>query len=624
MATVPDNRATVPEAAPASPTGSHPSHDLNDPEKTTPKVQDDSPNPVNFSGEEPTGGFGGAMASLGVARIEAMNSVITRTDRIGIFLGVFLTAYAYGLDGTLRFALQPEATNDFATHSLLSTVNVLRAVIAAAAQPTAAKIADVFGRLELIIVSIFFYIIGTIVMATSYNVSSFSGGAIIYQIGYTMIILLLQVIIADLTSTRARLLFSYIPALPFLINAWVGGNVSSAVLANASWRWGIGMWAIIFPVSTLPLLASFFIVGRRARRQGLLDRYKTPFQEFGFVRGMEELFWRLDVIGIIMLIACFALILVPLTLAGGFETSWGEARTVAPIVIGVVLVPFFLWWQARAPHPLVPFRRMQDRGIWGAMGIALFLNFSWYMQGDYLYSVMIVAFGMSVEMATRVASIYSFVSVVTGFTLGFIVYRIRRLKVFIVAGTCLFLVAFGLLIHFRGAAETQSHIGVIAAQVLLGVAGGMFPYPAQASMQSSVIHEHLAVMTGIYLATYNVGSALGNAVAGSIWTQTLPGQLSTRLAQFGNDTLATIAYGKPFDVIVEYPVGTPERDAIIDSYRHVQRLLCIVGICLTVPLISFALCTRNPHLNDEQTLASDSDEKNFNKTTDKTERHVVV
>ena len=46
-------------------------------------------------------------------------------------------------------------------HSTLSTISVLRSVIAAAAQPTAAKIADVFGRVELIFVSIFFYLLGT-------------------------------------------------------------------------------------------------------------------------------------------------------------------------------------------------------------------------------------------------------------------------------------------------------------------------------------------------------------------------------------------------------------------------------------------------------------------------------
>lgn len=86
--------------------------------------------------------------SPGVARIEAISATFTKADRISLFLGIFLLAYCYTLDGVLRYAYQPLATDSYANHSLLSTVNTLRGVIAAAAQPTAAKIADVFGRLE--------------------------------------------------------------------------------------------------------------------------------------------------------------------------------------------------------------------------------------------------------------------------------------------------------------------------------------------------------------------------------------------------------------------------------------------------------------------------------------------
>lgn len=40
--------------------------------------------------------------SPGVARVEAISSVLTTKDRIALFSSVFLIAYAYGLDGTLR------------------------------------------------------------------------------------------------------------------------------------------------------------------------------------------------------------------------------------------------------------------------------------------------------------------------------------------------------------------------------------------------------------------------------------------------------------------------------------------------------------------------------------------
>ncbi|GJC78272.1 siderophore iron transporter 1 [Colletotrichum liriopes] len=539
--------------------------------------------------------------SPGVVRIEALTAAITRTDRIFIFFGVFLVAYAYGLDGTLRYAYQPTATNSYATHSLLATVNVLRSVIAAAAQPTSAKIADVFGRVELICVSVVFYVVGTIVETCATEVKAFAAGAVIYQVGYTMIMLLVEVIIADITSTRARLLFSYIPALPFIINTWVSGNISALVLANSTWQWGIGMWCIIYPVCALPLIISLSIVGRRARRQGLLDSYASPFRMLGPKKFLVELFWQLDVIGIILVIAIFALILVPFTIAGGFTSSWHEAHIIAPLVIGILCIPAFVLWERKAKHPLVPFYLMKDRGIVAPLGIALGLNWAWYMQGDYLYTVCLVAFDFSVTEATRITSLYSFCSVITGFILGFIVFKVRRLKYFIIAGTMLFMVAFGLLIHYRGSPSGQS--GVIGAQVLLGIAGGMFPYPAQASLQTSLKHEHLAIMTGLYLATYNIGSAFGNTVSGAIWTQVLPSTLQENLAQFNNETLVTYTYGQPLFAIIDYPVGTPERAAIIESYRHVQRLLTITGICLTVPLIAFAFLLRNPKLNDEQTLA---------------------
>lgn len=86
--------------------------------------------------------------SPGVQRMEAISATLTLFDRISLFFGVFLIAFAYALDGSVRYPFQAEATSSYSLHSLLSTINTLRSVIAAAAQPTAAKIADVFGRFE--------------------------------------------------------------------------------------------------------------------------------------------------------------------------------------------------------------------------------------------------------------------------------------------------------------------------------------------------------------------------------------------------------------------------------------------------------------------------------------------
>lgn len=61
--------------------------------------------------------------------------------------------------------------------------------------------------------------------------------------------------------------------------------------------------------------------------------------------------------------------------------------------------------------------------------------------------------------------------------LGLIVMRVRRLKPFIVGGSILYTIAFGLLIRFRGGHGGGQVQGVIAAEVLLGIGGGFFSYP---------------------------------------------------------------------------------------------------------------------------------------------------
>ena len=67
-----------------------------------------------------------------------------------------------------------------------------------------------------------------------------------------------------------------------------------------------------------------------------------------------------------------------------------------------------------------------------------------------------------------------------------------------------------------------------------------------------------------------------------------------------NTTIAALTYAQPYIIAGEYPIGTPVRTAIIESYMTLQRTLCIVGICICVPLIVFALLLRNPRLSEEQ------------------------
>jgi hypothetical protein len=53
--------------------------------------------------------------SPGVQRIEAISTHFTLPSRICVFFGVFLIAYAYGLDGIIRYTYQVSKTTDLLT-----------------------------------------------------------------------------------------------------------------------------------------------------------------------------------------------------------------------------------------------------------------------------------------------------------------------------------------------------------------------------------------------------------------------------------------------------------------------------------------------------------------------------
>lgn len=549
--------------------------------------------------------------SAGVTRMELIDKCSNVYERGVLLFGIFLVGYTYSLGATINSNMRTAALTAMNQTALQSSVNTISSVVAAAALPTGAKISDVFGRLELFLVALLFHVLGNIVCASANNLATLSGGVVLYTIGYAMIQIMLEVLIADVTTIRSRVFWSFLPAVPFIINTWVSGDINSAIIGDYTtklwmWRWGFGMWCLILPVMSLPLIGILAWLQFKAHKTGLLKNHPTVF---GMRKNMKsfivELFWLLDVIGIILMIGVFILLLYPLTVAGGYSTQWKKAKIIAPLVVGFCLIPVLVIYELWAPHPIIPFRKMGHRHMIATLTIALMLDFVWYMQGDYLYTMLMVGFGFGTTAATRVSSLYSFCSVISGPITGLFVYFTRRVKIYIVGGVSLFMVAFGMLIHYRGGSSSKS--GVIGAEVVLGIAGGMFSYPTQAVIQAYVPHENLAVITGLYLSFYNIGSALGVAVSGAVYTQRLPIELR-KYVPTNNSTILTDAYTTPLTLITQYPMGTPIREGMVDAYQHVQRLMCIVGVCLCVILLAAAFALPNPIFVDRRSLVEEDED----------------
>lgn len=516
-----------------------------------------------------------------------------------MLVSAFICAYGYGLDGTIRNVYTTYATNSYSSHSLLSTIGVINLVIGAAAQIFYARLSDVFGRLTLLLISIVFYSVGTIIQSQAYDVQRYAAGAVFYNVGLVGVVLDIILILSDFSSMRWRLFYTFVPSWPFIINTWISGNIVDAANPLENWSWNIAMWAFIFPISCLPLVGCMLHMRWRARKTEEwkeLQLEKSYYQSHGLVQTLVQLFWKLDVVGVTLVTISLGCILVPLTLAGGTSSKWNNPHIISPFILGFVLMPIFILWESKwALEPIAPFKLLKDRGVWAALWISFLIYFVYQMAAGYLYTILMVAVDESAASATRISSIYSFTSAVFSPFLALVVTRSKRLKPYIVCGCSLWMVAMGILYHFRSGKDSDK--GIIGALVLWGLSSTLFTYPVTVSIQSITSHENMASVTALNYTIYRVGGAIGSAVSGAIWTQLLYKELLKRLK---DPDLAASAYGAPLEFIISYPWGTPVREAMVQAYRYVQKYEVLIALIFTTPLLGLSLFLRDPPLTDGQ------------------------
>lgn len=236
-----------------------------------------------------------------------------------------------------------------------------------------AKIANAFGRLEAFCIGVFLYIVGYIQMAASNNVRTFASAQIFYSAGFTGLQILQQIFIADTSDLLNRALFSSLPDLPFLVTVWVGAPIANSLLAHTTWRWGYGIWTIVLPVAFLPLALALSLNMRKAMKLGQLP--PSPWKGQTFVGVVKNVWYELDVMGLLLLSAAFSLILIPCTLAQRARDGWKNGSMIAMVVIGsVCLIAFLLWESSRrlAPRPFLSLGLFKNRTVLAGCAIGFF------------------------------------------------------------------------------------------------------------------------------------------------------------------------------------------------------------------------------------------------------------
>lgn len=104
------------------------------------------------------------------------------------------------------------------------------------------------------------------------------------------------------------------------------------------------------------------------------------------------------------------------------------------------------------------------------------------------------------------------------------------------------------------------------------------------AVMAAAPHQNVAVMLALIGLFSSVGGAIGQAVAGAIYTNKFPAALDRALP--GNATLNAELYGSITNQI-SYPFGTPERNAVLYAYDDAMWYLTIASTVFLVPCFVF-------------------------------------
>uniref|UniRef100_A0A0D2XLJ2 Siderophore iron transporter mirB n=1 Tax=Fusarium oxysporum (strain Fo5176) TaxID=660025 RepID=A0A0D2XLJ2_FUSOF len=427
----------------------------------------------------------------------ALQQVMTRSEQILTHVLIWLFVFALGFSNSIFRVLTPYVVSDFKRHSLTATTDVVANISSGIFRLPYAKLLDVWGRPKSLTLMVLVTVLGALMKAGCNNVETYCAAQVFYYVGYYGIQFSLVIFISDSAPIRNRALLFGIVWSPSLISTWAYGPTADRILTNLGYRWGFGIWCIVLPVFSVPVLTLMFRFDRRARQAGLIKRPehgKTVSQRIVFC--LKEF----DVVGLLILAAGLSLLLLSVSIYSYQDKGWGSPLIICFLVFGPLLIICFILYEIYlAPVTFLSSRLMKDRTVVWTNIMAATLYTSEFICSAYVYSMLIVVFNQSITAATYINSIYYIGSSFWTIVLGFVICYYGRMKIITLATGIPFFI-----------------LGQVC-KILIAFGGGTI-YPIEQMTLMAVSQEHTPALLAVESVIVDVGKGAGSAIATAIWT----------------------------------------------------------------------------------------------------------
>ncbi|KAL4792627.1 major facilitator superfamily domain-containing protein, partial [Aspergillus venezuelensis] len=520
-------------------------------------------------------------AQTGVKKIEAVTISWSKKSVYIILCLIWLVTLVNNMRSSVVASLTPYATSSFLGHSLLTVINVVAGSMAGAVYIPMAKALDLWGRAEGFLLMLGFCLIGLIILASSHNLPTYCAGQVFYEVGFGGLSYSWDVLSADVTNLRNRGLAFAFTSSPALISAFAGSKAAQDFLDHVSWRWGYGVWAIILPFFAVPIYLMLAYNLRKAQKEGVVVKEKKKW-DFSLQSIGSTIWWAIvefDLVGVVLFAGGMVVFLLPFTLASTAPEGWRSGYIIAMIIVGFFLFVFFALYEIYlAPVPFLNVEHLTDRTVLGACLLDMTYQVSYYCYASYLTSFLQVVYRLDVATAGYVSNTFSVVSFVFLFLCGWLIRITGRFKWILWICVPMYIFGIGLMIHFR---QPGGYIGyIVMCEIFFSVAGSVFILCCQLAVLATVDHQHVAAVLSLLFVMGSIGSSIGSAISGAIWTNTFVVQLSKNLPASAMSNFAYIS--SDLATQLTYPVGSEVRIVLEDAYGYAQVRMLAAGTAIMV------------------------------------------
>ncbi|EFX00504.1 trichothecene efflux pump [Grosmannia clavigera kw1407] len=489
--------------------------------------------------------------------------------QLGYLSDVFVLTMASTLLQQINQDIGP--SNDYAW---MATAQVLGAAVMS---PSVGRLSDIFGRRNFLLAGSVVAAVGCAVAATAKQVNTVIGAGAIIGVGSAMHQLAWSCL-AELVPKKTRFL-----ALGIFQATLAPSSAFAPVIAysfvvhtKATWR---GAYWLPFSLDVAALVLVFIFY--RPQNQYIRVQGKTQLQQL----------LGLDWVGNFLLVSGLVLLLMGISL-GGSRFPWKSAGTIAPIVIGFILLIALGLWETYASLESPIFPRAVFSNVRGftviIIGVFLIgmLYYStavlWPQQIIFLYTENLITSGWY-------ASAMGLAGCVVGPLAGWAFARIGHSRLVLTATIAVLAVCSGA----QAIVSPTSNVASTVLVALVGIAVASATIATTTMIQVGVSHEYIGIATGLAITARSVGGSVATTIYSTVlksrFTTNLIDDAATPLIQAG---VAPLSVGGIIEALLggspEALVGlSPDIIAVAETgikkaFAHALRTVYLVSIAFGV------------------------------------------